>query len=148
MEILIAHSFHEIGIPTECRQVVGAGSHSCYLYCTNHGFLPCLRRCFQELRIQEDACKLCNCYGCKDLIQISRILLTVPGLRKLQLAPNLPRHFACTNLERITLGQDTRRQRRRSCSTRYSLLVDFPTIRTTSSMELGISCFVGTTIKL
>jgi hypothetical protein len=35
-------------------------------------------------------------------------MLIVLGFRKFELPTYLPRHFALTNLEGITLGQDTR----------------------------------------
>jgi hypothetical protein len=37
-------------------------------------------------------------------------MLIVVGLRKLELAPHLTRHFFITNIEGIALGQDTRGQ--------------------------------------
>lgn len=62
---LIALSLHEIGVSTECRQIVGVGSHSSDLHRADNGFLPGLHCCFEELWLWQDALQLCHCYGCK-----------------------------------------------------------------------------------
>jgi hypothetical protein len=48
--------------------------------------------------------------GVSLLLSAARQMLINLGLRKLELSSDLPRHFAVTNIEGITLGQDTGRQ--------------------------------------
>jgi hypothetical protein len=46
--------------------------------------------------------------GVSLLLEFQFVKLTISGLRKLELTPDLSRHFVITNTEGLALGQDTR----------------------------------------